>query len=303
MVGRLGVTDPAGRLGLGGRYVHYGLGRDQLEPRAIWERKIGKNFFTQVSYEHKSQVVSQIREAVTNDLSLENYLWVLADGKTYPVQRARQIAAGVTWKEKGWLIDAGVYNKITDGLTSRAFGFLRLSDTVVHRGRSIGKGLDLLVQKTAVSWRASASYSLQDLRNRYEGINGGSYFPASADIRHAFTVSAFKKWGDFSLAAGWSWHSGKPFSSVADGGIESYNRGRLAPYHRMDVSAAYAFKGANWKARAGVSILNLYGRSSVISREFEREYQGIGDFIDNKYVVRDYRSLGFTPNIFFRIGF
>jgi len=289
-----------GQADIGLRYDHYGALGDRFEPRLRIEKKLG-NVSAQVSYEMKSQTESQVREAVTNDLSLENYVWVLSDGKTYPLEKASQSSAGATWKKNGWLVDVSVYHKKISGVTSRMFGFLHLSDTVTHHGEGFVRGLDLLVQKKGKDWRAWLTYTYQDAQNRYDGLNDGNYFPVSSDIKHAVSLSGFKTWGKFSVSAGWFWHSGKPFSMLSDGQISAFNQNRLPVYHRLDISSAYAFKGRTWQGRAGISVLNVYGRSSVISREFDRQYQGIGDFTSNRYAVRDYRSLGFTPNVFIRV--
>jgi hypothetical protein len=289
-----------GQAEIGLRYDRYGRLGNRLEPRLLVEKKIG-NLAVQASFEMKSQIESQVREAATNDLSLENYVWVLADGKTYPVEKASQASVGAAWKKNGWLVDASTFYKRISGVTSRSFGFLHLSDTITHKGQGFVHGFDLLVQKSGKDWRAWLTYACQDAQNRYDGLNGDDYFPVSSDIRHSISLSAFKKWRNFYVSAGWFWHSGKPYSTLSDGQIAAFNENRLPVYHRLDISAAYAFKGRTWQGRAGFSALNVYGRSSIISREFERQYQGVGDFASNRYIVRDYRSLGFTPNVFIRI--
>jgi outer membrane receptor for ferrienterochelin and colicin len=134
--------------------------------------------------------------------------------------------------------------------------------------------------------------------------NGGS-FPISSDITHALTLSFHKEWNRFSASAGWFWHTGKPYSTLDDDNqISAFNDKRLPEYHRLDVSAAYDFKeNKTWSGKAGISILNVYNRHSIISREYERQATGIGELFDADYSVRDYGSLGFTPNLFVRIRF
>lgn len=275
-----------------------------LEPRLLLQRKIGKSWIWQTSYERKSQIVSQVRESVSNDLSLENYVWVLADDTKYPIQRADQVTTGLIFKPNGWLVDADLYYKKIDGITSHTFGFLQQYNAVTLRGTGSTKGFDLLVQKNGPNWRAWLTYTYQDARNTFESVNNGNAFATSTNITHAIGVSAFRKWQRFSVTAGWFWHCGKPFSQLDnDGHVASYNSDRLPVYHRLDVSALYAFrKGKSWNGKIGASVTNVYNRRSVISKEYERNYTGITDFFDTRYSIQDYYSLRMMPNVFLRFS-
>ncbi len=289
----------------GARYNYFSnIKAESFEPRASVQKNLDEHFVLQAGYERRSQIESQIRETAANDLSLENYVWTLSDGKEYPVEKANQYNMGFIWKNKSLLFDLDAYYKTIDGVTSLSFGFLNLSDPVPHKGEGYTKGLDVLLQKNAPTWRAWITYTYQDSQNRYDGLNGGNYFPINSDTKHAFSISFHKKWRRFSLAAGWFWHSGKPFSTIDDSGdILSFNSMRLPDYHRLDISAAYEFNGKNWKGKIGFSVYNLYDSRTLISREYERHYNDLGDIVATGYAVRDYYSLGITPNVFFRVRF
>ncbi|WP_423997619.1 hypothetical protein [Maribacter sp. IgM3_T14_3] len=90
--------------------------------------------------------------------------------------------------------------------------------------------------------------------------------------------------------------------------FETLNNQRLKNYHRLDVSALYDFNQnkkeskINW--RLGVSLLNVYGRQNELRKEFEL----MNDFDDEGNVTTELReltrfSLGFTPNLVFRLSF
>lgn len=289
----------------GGRYTYANvLSKSVIEPRFSVQRRFSNYFTGQFSYERRSQIISQVRENAASDLSLENYVWVLA-GADDPIQTAQQFTAGFTYKNKTFLVDAEVYYKTLDGVTSRTFGFLHRYDTQVRRGDGFTKGIDFLVQTGAPSWRMWLTYTFQDSKNRYEGIENGNYFPISSDITHAFTLSFFKQWGNWSASAGWFWHTGKPYSTLTDDGeVRAFNSKRLPVYHRLDVSASYTFRwNAQRTGKVGISVLNLYDRKSVISREFERDAADVFDIAASDFVTRDYQSLGFTPNFFVRLNF
>ena len=163
----------------------------------------------------------------------------------------------------------------------------------------------MLIQKSASDWNAWLTYTYQNSENKYEGLNWGNYFLTNTSILHALSVSLSKKWGNYSLAAGWFWHTGKPYSQIdASGQIVSFSAEKLPVYHRLDVSGMYHFhtKGS-WSGKVGFSVFNAYNRRSIISREYEREYSGISAILNSNYKIRDYYSLGSMPNIFARVSF
>lgn len=289
----------------GTRYNYYRALKDNsVEPRLFAQRRLGKRFIWQATYEKKSQIMNQIRETVTNELSLENYVWLLSDGKQYPIQRASQISSGLIYKTKSWLIDADAYYKETRGITSMAFGSLYRYDTAIRNGQGFTKGIDVLVQKSAADWRAWITYTYQDSQQQFDGLNGDAYFASNASIWHAFNLSVYKKWNKYALAVGWNWHTGKPYSVLdADGNVVSLNKERLPNYHRLDLSATYQFREAkNWSGKIGFSVLNAYNQRIVISKEYERITTTINEVQDFRYSVRDFYALGVTPNLFIRVN-
>lgn len=275
------------------------------EPRLFLQKTISESLVWQVSYERRSQVMSQVRENVANDLSLENYVWILSDNKQYPIQKANQYASGIIFKKDNWLLDIDAYYKNITGITSFTLGFLSQNDNDIHQGKGFTKGVDVLLQKNSATWRAWMTYTYQDSQNRFQALNNGDYFSSNADIKHSFTAAFNKKWNDFLFTVGWFWHNGKPFSTIDDSGaITSYNSKRLPDYHRFDISGCYQFenkKGNTFKI--GVSVYNLYNRNEIISRELQRKYTEIEDLTNPRYETQKFYSLGIMPNVFFRVGF
>jgi outer membrane cobalamin receptor len=284
---------------------HSQINATSLEPRLLIQNSLAESVILQASYERRSQVLSQVRENAANDLSLENYVWVLSDNKNYPIQKANQFSTGIIFKRNHWLLDVDAYYKDIAGITSFTLGFLGQNDNEIHRGRGFTKGIDVLLQKSAASWRAWITYTYQDSQNQFEALNDGNYFSSNADIKHNFNIAFNKKWNNFLFTTGWFWHSGKPFSTINDSGeITSYNAQRLPDYHRLDISASYQFenqKGNTFKI--GVSVYNIYNHNDLISKEFERKYSNVSDFITARYVMQNYYTLGIMPNVFFRVTF
>jgi hypothetical protein len=290
----------------GARYNYYStLKSDSFEPRILIQKRFSDYFIWQASYERKSQILSQVRESNANDLSLENYVWVLSENKDYPIQKANQFTTGFTFKKNHWLLDVDAYYKTIDGITTLTFGFLNQNDANNHKGKGFTKGVDVLLQKSAATWRTWITYTFQDSKNKFEDVNNNEYFQINSNIQHALNLAFNKKWGNYSIAAGWFWHSGKPYSSLNESEqVSSFNTQRLPAYHRLDISGAYQFVTQNPVSyKVGISIYNAYNNHTIISKEFERKYITIDDYIHPKYAVQDYYSLGITPNIFLRVSF
>ena len=149
------------------------------------------------------------------------------------------------------------------------------------------------------------TYTYQDSQSKFDGLNDGHYFPINSDITHAFNLAFNKKWNNYSVALGWFWHSGKPFSLLDDSNqVASFNTERLPAYHRLDFSGMYHFHHQkSWSGTVGISIYNAYNQHTVLSKEYERQYTTINVALSSKYTIQDYYSLGITPNLFLRIRF
>lgn len=288
------------------RHNYFGhLKENSFEPRVLAQRHLTDNLIWQASYERKSQISSQIREDFANDLSLENYVWVLSAKDSYPIQRANQFTTGFIYKKNSWLLDVDGYYKTISGITSFTFDFQNQYDLNIHQGKGFTKGVDVLVQKSAPTWMAWATYTFQDSQHQFDEINQDNYFQVNSNTKHSLTVSFYKKINNYNFAMGWFWHTGKPYSSInGDGEIIAYNSEILPDYHRLDFSGFYQFKDSqDWLYKIGFSVYNLYNRHEIISKELERKFTDLGDFVTPRYAVQDYYSLGITPNVFFRVSF
>ena len=297
---------PKWNIQVGARNNYYlQLKRNNLEPRIFIQNKINTHFTGQISFEKKSQIVSQVRESVINDLSLENYVWLLSDNSNYPIQNGNQYTLGFTYKKNSWLLDIDTYYKTIDGITSLTFGFLNPTDLEVHKGTGFTKGVDILIQKSGISWKAWLTYTYQDSQNKYDGVNGNNYFPVNSDITHSFSSSFHKTWGNYSFALGWFLHTGKPYSLLnSTNQVKSFNTERLPIYNRLDISGDYQFYNKKtFAAKVGFSIFNVYNQHSILSKEYEKIYTDLNSSSTSNYKTQDYYSLGFTPNLFLRFNF
>ena len=275
----------------------------RLEPRILVYKTLLQPLKLQVSGEIKNQIISEIDETVLSDLSLENKLWRIADGNTFPIINSKQVSAGLIYTNRGWSFDIDHYYKSIDNVTALSFGFLNPSDNQFHIGKQDVIGIDVFLKKQFKGVKSWISYSYNTVKNKYDALNDNENFTASSNIRHALSTSITYKLNRFQMALGWKWQTGKPFTKYSEGvnGIEfaGINTERLPQYHRLDFSSTYSFnlsKNSKTQGKIGLSIRNVYNRKNHISRE----YTGNNTLNDPIEVV-DKFSIGFTPNLLFRI--
>ena len=119
----------------------------RFEPRVVLTRELFRNTKAQVTGEIKNQIISEIDETVLSDLSLENRLWRLADGETFPIINSWQVTAGFIYDYKGWSVDIDNYYKKVDGITALSLGFLNPDNSEFQIGEQDIYGIDFYVKK------------------------------------------------------------------------------------------------------------------------------------------------------------
>lgn len=292
-------------LGLRANYYEE-LDAVRVEPRILLFKDIFKNLKIQLSGEIKNQIISEIDETVLSDLSLENKLWRLADGETFPIINSKQLSLGFLYSTEGWSFDIDAYLKQIKGKNALSLGFLNPNDSRFHKGDQSIFGIDFYLKKDFNYFKTWISYSFNDVISNYEGLNNNENFISSINIRHSFTTSIAYKLNNFQIALAWNWRSGKPFTkSYVSPNDQFYylgiNTERLPYYHRLDISSTYSFnfsKKNKLKGKLGFSIRNIYNQKNLISREY------IGNNnLENSVEIIDKYSLEITPNFLFRITY
>lgn len=158
-------------------------------------------------------------------------------------------------------------------------------DQKMTSGKGRSRGIDFKVTREYGRFTGSVSYSLLWADRRYDGKNGGQWFPARFDNRHKINVFLNFKFNEkWSLGATWTgmignrisiplqcwddpqlgpWH----FDMDYYDGINNY---RLPFYHRLDISATRHTKHGFWT----FSIYNAYCNMNVIAvrRDYSDSY-------------------------------
>ena len=279
-----------------------------VEPRLSLHYAITPEILIGANYEYRIQTVSQIRESVVSDLSLENQVWTLASPDGFPVLSTNQYAANVSFNKKGWLFEVEAYKRKLEGITSLTFGFLNPNptDNEYRVGESDIDGMDLLVKKQVKDYSGMLSYSLINTENKFSGLNNDQKFPGNWNIRHMIKWAHFYQWKSWDFSLGWTWHSGKVYTEseallddegVVNIEIDRINKSILPKYHRLDASATYRFLSKrNVQYKLGLSLLNVYARDNLINRELRKE-----PLLESDLLETEFYGLGFTPNVLFRV--
>ncbi|WP_299334091.1 TonB-dependent receptor [uncultured Psychroserpens sp.] len=276
----------------------------RFEPRLLMYKQLFKNVKLQISGEIKNQIISEIDETIISDLSLENRLWRLANGNEFPIINSKQVSAGFIYTRNGWTLDVDNYYKTLDNITALSFGFLNPNGSQFNIGEQRIYGIDLFLRKRFNGFNSWVSYAFNNSESRYKNLNNEAFFTSRSNVIHAITASIGYKKSDFQVALAWRWQTGKPYTEATEAtdGLE-FNNGintkRLPDYHRLDFSSTYRFKfsrDSKLRAKVGFSIRNIYNKTNLISRE----YLGNNDF-NSEIEVIDKFSIGFTPNVMFRL--
>ncbi|WP_353779800.1 TonB-dependent receptor plug domain-containing protein [Winogradskyella sp. 3972H.M.0a.05] len=275
------------------------------EPRLAFSQKLNDSWRMEILGEFKSQSISQVIDLQQDFLGIEKRRWLQSNGEEIPLIESQQFSVGLHYNKKKLLISVEPFIKNVDGISTRSQGFQNQFQFVTASGKYQVAGIDVLVNKQFQNFSTWLSYSYSKNEYEFEDLNDAIPFPNNNDIRHSATFAGTYNYDNLKIALGVNWHSGKPVtpplaSNPNIGTLINYdepNSESLSDYLRTDLSATYSFKmNKNIDALAGVSILNLFDRENIINR-----YYTVNS--DDEVIPIENQSLGFTPNINFRVRF
>lgn len=286
---------------LGGIRINYfdKLGTLLAEPRAQLSYAFSNRWQLEVLAEMKSQTLSQVIDRQQDFLGIEKRRWIIANNDNVPLQQSAQFSAGLTFKDRGWLISAESFVKNVDGITTSSQGF---QDELLN-GRADGScriaGIELLFQKQYKRFYGWISYTFNNSTYRFDDLVPAE-FTNSYEIRHSINSAVVYEWRGLKLALGNRWHTGRPYTGlrITDGqtGLDTPNTRRLDPYLQTSFSAAKKWNLSDRSSvELGMSVLNVFNTRNVINRFYR---------IDGDDAIRiDTYSLKRTPNVNLRVIF
>jgi hypothetical protein len=294
-----------------------------FEPRVTANYLINNAITLKSSWGIQKQFVTQVPGlSIETFGSIDNLLWVLADGDKIPVVKSNQVMTGAMYEKKGWLVDFEFYYKTANNLTVINIKDFTSANQFFY-GSSYTVGGDLLVKKRWKKLDIWASYTLSDSKMQFDSIQAEP-FTSLINQKHVLDLDILYRLGKFKFSAGWKYRSGltaipgirtkllhgiapnnapPPGPGPGPGGppVVTGNKEYLDHYpsfHQLDISIVYDFptKRKQWNGSVGVSLLNVYNRKNIIE-QFRRPGQGNTLFVANKY------SMGFAPNLFVSFNF
>ena len=278
-------------------------------PRIYSKFLLSTSFWAKGSLESKQQNISQLLEFTTSDFGLENQIWALSTNENIPVLKSNQYTFGFIFKKDNWILDLDFYKKEITGLTTISKGFQTVNEDY-SEGNSNVFGIDFLLQKRWENYSSWLSYSFSDTNFTFPDINNSNSFSGNADIKHSLLWTHNLRMGKYNFSLGWNIRSGIPYTNALKLDTNNdiiyqneLNGSRLPIYHKLDFSSTYSFyfhQNKKWKGKVGLSFINIYNRKNILQRNFSTEQD---ENNISKLSKIDIYSLGFTPNIVFRVNF
>jgi len=317
----LKYSDSNSYVSLGLRANNFSSGKEWFfEPRLFASIKFSNYFTLKISGEIKNQAVSQIIEYRNNGIGLENNIWAVANNEI-PILNSKQVAVGFLYQKNGWNLDVDFYQKKVKGVTLMTDDIANSTQTskvpFYISGESDITGVDVLLKKRFGKYRSWVSYSYSKITQRFKELNNGNEFKGINGIPHSLTWSHTYKLNQLEFSLGWKIRSGIPYTDAntthidTNGNLrvtyEAVNEKRLPNYQKIDFSSTYRFhfsKNNNVEGKIGLSLLNVLNTQNILDRTYELKFVNSQNNVEEQKLVKvDRLSLGFTPNVVFRLTF
>ncbi len=317
----LKYSDSNSYISLGLRANNFSSGKEWFfEPRLFASTKFSNYFTLKISGEIKNQAVSQIIEYRNNGIGLENNIWAVANNEI-PILNSKQVAVGFFYQKNGWNLDVDFYQKKVKGVTLMTDDIANSTQTSIVpfyiSGESDITGVDVLLKKRFGKYRSWVSYSYSKITQRFKELNNGNEFKGINGIPHSLTWSHTYKLNQLEFSLGWKIRSGIPYTDAntthfdTNGNLrityEAVNEKRLPNYQKIDFSSTYRFhfsKNNNVEGKIGLSLLNVLNTQNILDRTYELKFVNSQNNVEEQKLVKvDRLSLGFTPNVVFRLTF
>lgn len=274
------------------------------EPRLSIRNTLGDHLEIEILGEFKHQNTTQIVNFQNDFLGIEKRRWQLTDNDSIPILKSKQASIGMTYKNKGWLLDIKGYVKKVDGITTQSQGFTTKYEFVKEKGSYDAYGLEFLFRKKFNKLNSWLSYSYINNNYIFNALDE-IQFPSNFDITHSISLGSAYSYKSWNISAGINYRTGQPTSipllenEVIDDYInyDSANNKRLKNYMRIDASALYKFKISNTlRSEIGASVWNISNKENSINN-----YYIINN--ENSPIKFSRFSLGLTTNAILRVYF
>lgn len=279
-----------------------------LEPRLQFSYAFNNKWKAEVMGEFKSQSASQIADVQQDFLGIEKRIWMLANEEDIPVQKSRQVSAGIYYRANRWQVSLENFYKRVNGITTQEQAFQNQLEFTKLTGDYRVFGSEFLIQKEFKGFYTWVSYTWNNNEYTFENFEP-SQFPSNFEIRHTIKCGATYEWKNLKLALGSKWYTGRPetipiseepilgSSGITEISYANPNSNNIENFFQVDFSAMYALKLKKGAMQFGISVMNLLDRKNIINR-----YYRINNDTNSIEVVNTY-SVERVPNAMIRFNF
>ena len=289
-------------LGLRGNYLDK-LDELFLEPRVSLSYQFKNNWTYKLKGEFKHQTTTQVINFQNDFLGIEKRRWQLANGKSIPILKSKQVSTGFLFNKNKWLIDTEVYYKQVDGITSQSQGFQVKYEFTKTIGSYNVYGTELLIRHRGALFTNWFSYAIMNNNYQFTQIPENK-FPSNYDVRHHFTLGSTYNKDDLKISGGLNWRTGAPTTepnstnAIVDNQIQfsTANSSTLPSYFRVDVSVLYKLIDTEkLQCELGLSLWNVLNQKNRINSYYR--------LVNNEIERFDQEALDATANAVVRVSF
>ncbi len=245
-----------------------------IEPRANARYIIDEKSSLKMGISYTTQYIHLVANSVS---TLPTDLWVPSSAVVEP-QRGIQYSLGYfrNFKENAWETSVEVYYKDLQNQIEYADSYVPALGEDIEQQFTFGKGrsygAEFFIKKAQGKFNGWIGYTLSRTERQFDDLNTGpNWFPTRFDRTHDLEIVAIYDAsnrlsfsGTFVYATGQATTIPESFYTL-EGDLHilygDRNGYRLAPYHRMDVSATWKNKpGKKFESSWNLSVYNVYSR-------------------------------------------
>jgi hypothetical protein len=247
-----------------------------LEPRLTMRYSLDEETSLKGSVSRNRQYLHLVSNAGT---TLPTDVWVPSTLRVKP-QLSWQYSAGIfkNFNDNAFETSIEVYYKSMQNQIEYRQGFtpsIKDPEEEFVFGKGWSYGTELFINKTKGKFTGWIGYTLAWTWRKFPDLNNGNKYPAKYDRRHDLSVvGIYEVNQQWKLSSVFVYATGNATSlpekfylieGVLTQQFSRINQYRLAPYHRLDLSATYIptpKKERKWKHSWVFSIYNVYSRQN-----------------------------------------
>jgi ferric enterobactin receptor len=208
-------------------------------------------------------------------------IWTMADGEQFPVGSSTQGMLGFTFRKGDFLLDAEAYYKHSNGVLEHTTilneftgaGGVANGNAFYQVSQGEGKvvGLDLLISQRWSNYTTWLAYTLSRSRRTFSELFRGASYAAQDDRPHQLQWANEYQYQRWSLSGVYIFASGRPYLDLAVSDLTNDRRERsvsslrrIPAYHRVDVSARYAYPMEKGEVYGSLGVFNLLDRANTL---------------------------------------